>query len=704
MRSNFLLNLMTAALVAASVPVYALGSDATVAPAVEAELKPEPRYEFIARNATRYLIRNHYRSISLDDAFSSQIFDSYLDALDPFRIYFLASDIDSLKKYQHQFDDDLRKGNVEPAYDIYRLYLQRFDSRYQLALDLLKKEFDFKPQESYQYEREGAPWLSSQKELDELWRKKVKNDVLSLKLTGKKPEEIKDVLSKRYQRAIKRIHQTKSVDVFEQFMNAFTQTIDPHTNYFSPRTSENFAIDMKLSVEGIGATLESVDDYVVIKSLVTAGPADKSKLLAPEDKIIGVAQGDADMVDVIGWRLDDVVALIRGRAGSTVRLQVLSGSAGASATAKVISLIRDKVKLEDEAAKLTYVPRKVGDKTYKIAVITLPKFYADFAALQAGDKNYRSTTRDVRLLIGQLNAEKADGLVMDLRNNGGGSLNEAISLTGLFIKTGPVVQVRDASGEVQVSADEDQGVAFAGPMVVLTNRFSASASEIFAAALQDYGRALVVGEQTFGKGTVQTLADDLGRMTPNDNPMGELKYTTAKFYRINGGSTQHKGVSPDIQLPSFYSGEEFGESHEKHALPWDRIQELEYPKSDGFAAWLPQLEKQHQQRILKDEEFRFLQEDIAELNRQRRDKTLSLNESIRKKERDEADAKLLKRINFRRKLAGEPLLKTLEEQPAKKTAKADKTKEPDPYLYETSAILVDLLQIQSNTGSLAAKP
>lgn len=700
MRVNFLLSLMTAAWL--STAINAAESAGPLQP--EPELKPEPQYEFIARNATRYLIRNHYRSINLNDDFSSQIFDTYIDSLDPFRIYFLGSDVEGFsEKYRKKFDDDLRKGSVDAAYDIYKLYLKRFDGRYQFALKILKSDFDFKEKELYQYERENAPWVNTQVELDELWRKKVKNDVLSLKLTGKKQEEIQDVLAKRYQRAMKRIHQTKSADVFEQFMNAFTQTIDPHTNYFSPRTSENFAIDMKLSVEGIGATLESVDDYVVIKSLVTAGPADKSKLLAPDDKIIGVAQGDSEMVDVIGWRLDDVVALIRGRAGSKVRLQVLSGSAGASATAKVISLVRDKVKLEDEAAKLTLLPKTLGDKTYKIGVITLPKFYADFAAYQAGDKNYRSTTRDVRALIEQINAEKADALVMDLRNNGGGSLNEAISLTGLFIKTGPVVQVRDASGEVQISGDEDPKVAFDGPMIVLTNRFSASASEIFAAALQDYGRALVVGEQTFGKGTVQTLADDLGRMTPSESPMGELKYTTAKFYRINGGSTQHKGVTPDIGLPSIYSGDEFGESHEKHALPWDRIQQLNFSRQDGFTALLPQLKKQHEQRIANDEEFRFLQEDIQELNRQRRDKTLSLNESVRKKERDEADAKLLKRINFRRKLAGQPLLKSLEEQPAKKSEKVDKSKEPDPYLQESAAILVDLIQLSSRSD-LAAKP
>ncbi|HNN29858.1 MAG TPA: S41 family peptidase, partial [Agitococcus sp.] len=468
----------------------------------------------------------HYEHKKLNDALSSQILDRYLKDLDPTRAYFLASDIAEFEEYRYLLDDDLNRGDLTHGFAIYARYQQRFNQRLDYVLKELKKgskNFDFSVDDSLEIKRENVPWAKEAQELDTLWYKRLKSAVLSLKLSGKKDEEIFKLLTKRYETQRNNMNRNKADDVFQTFMNAFTETYDPHTEYFSPRTSENFNINMSLSLEGIGAVLQAEDDYTKIVRLVPAGPADKSKQLKPNDRIVAVAQGDGEFVDVVGWRVDEVVDLIRGPKNSTVRLQVLPANAVDEHQTKVISIVRQTIKLEEQAAQKRVITINHQGKDYKIGVIKLPTFYADFAAMQAGDPNYRSTTRDVAKLIEELKAEQIDGMVLDLRNNGGGSLSEANSLIGLFIETGPTVQVKNANLEVELLGDSNPAVAYDGPLVVMTNRLSASAAEIVAGAIQDYGRGLVVGSTTYGKGTVQAL---------RELNHGQLKLTEAKFYRI----------------------------------------------------------------------------------------------------------------------------------------------------------------------------
>ena len=527
-----------------------------------------------------------------------------------------------------------------------------------------------------------------------------RSDALNLKLAGKDAKAIADVLSKRYTAAKKQILQSKSEDAFSRYMNAFASTLEPHTNYFSPRNAENFEIEMKLSVEGIGAMLSSEDVYTKVVYLVTAGPAEKSKQLSPDDKIIGVAQGDGPITDVIGWRLDDVVDLIRGQAGTSVRLEVLPASAGADGKTKIVSLTREKVKLEDEAAKSSVIEVKDGGKTKKIGVVTLPKFYIDFAARYQNDPNYRSTTRDVRKLLEGLKAQHVDGVVIDLRNNGGGALVEAAELTGLFIGKGPVVQERNARDKRMVLGSPDGGAIYTGPLAVLVNRFSASASEIFAGAIQDYGRGLIIGEKTFGKGTVQTIYDlNQVAQNPDDNKYGQLKYTVAKFYRVNGGSTQHKGVLPDIVLPSLFTIDEYGESSEKNALPWDQIPATDFHTVGEVTDVLPALVTEHNQRVAKEREFTFLQDDIKVYRQQKAEKTVSLNETKRRAQRTEDDARTLARENERRAAKGLPALKSVDEIVKKDANKDDH--EYDAWLNESAHVLVDYADLKQSIKRVA---
>ncbi|HNN28738.1 MAG TPA: carboxy terminal-processing peptidase, partial [Agitococcus sp.] len=520
-------------------------------------------------------------------------------------------------------------------------------------------------------------------------------------LSGKKDEEIFKLLTKRYETQRNNMNRNKADDVFQTFMNAFTETYDPHTEYFSPRTSENFNINMSLSLEGIGAVLQAEDDYTKIVRLVPAGPAEKSKQLKPNDRIVAVAQGDGEFVDVVGWRVDEVVDLIRGPKNSTVRLQVLPANAVDEHQTKIISIVRQTIKLEEQAAQKRVMTITRQDKDYKIGVIKLPTFYADFAAMQAGDPNYRSTTRDVAKLIDELKAEKIDGLVLDLRNNGGGSLSEANSLIGLFIETGPTVQVKNANLEVELLGDSDPAVAYDGPLVVMTNRLSASAAEIVAGAVQDYGRGLVVGSTTFGKGTVQAL---------RELNHGQLKLTEAKFYRISGASTQHKGVEADINFPNIFQGGDIGESSLENALPWDTISPARYLPYSGFSRQLPVLKLKSQQRQASNPDFQYLNAQINLAESLKKETAISLNEAKRKKEQEELDNKRLAIENERRAAKGQELLKTWREAEAandeeKEDELADSNKKEKPedeaFVKEAAEVLLDATLTETPKESVA---
>ncbi|HQV21670.1 MAG: carboxy terminal-processing peptidase [Moraxellaceae bacterium] len=644
------------------------------------------------RSTVAMLKHLHYEHKKLNDAFSSQVLDRYLKDLDSSRAYFLASDIKEFEEYRYQFDDDLVKGDVSRAFAIYTRFQQRFNQRSDYILKELKKgvdNFDFSKDDTLEVKRDNAPWANDSKELDKLWHKRLKSAVLSLRLSGKKDSEIIKLLTKRYETQRNNMNRNKPDDVFQGFMNAYTETYDPHTEYFSPRTSENFNINMSLSLEGIGAVLQAEDEYTKIVRLVPAGPAEKSKLLKPGDRIVGVAQGNDDFVDVIGWRIDEVVDLIRGPKNSTVRLQVLPASAVDENQTKVISIVRQTIKLEEQAAQKRVLTLTRDNKPYKVGVIKLPTFYADFAAMQAGDPNYRSTTRDVARLLEELKNEKIDGLVVDLRNNGGGSLTEANSLIGLFIETGPTVQVKNANNEVELMGDPDSAVAYDGPLVVMTNRLSASAAEIFAGAIQDYGRGLVVGSTTFGKGTVQSLR-------PLNH--GELKLTEAKFYRISGASTQHKGVDADINFPNIFSSSDIGESSLENALAWDTIPPARYLPYSGFSRHLAQLKEKSQRRQASDPDFQYLNAQIALAESLKKETVISLNEEKRKAEQEALDNKRLAIENTRRAAKGQELLKTWreaedqnEEDQADELADPSKKEKPEDeaFVKEAAEILLD---------------
>jgi carboxyl-terminal processing protease len=621
------------------------------------------------------LARYHYRKISLNDSLSEVVFDRYLQALDPNHMYFLQSDIRNFEKYRTQLDDAIKEGDLVPAYYIYNVYKRRFLERNAFVPSLLEKEFDYQQDEYYQADRQKAPWAKDTKELDDLWRRFVKNQALSLKLSGKSWTDITKLLKERFSRQAKNMAQFDSEDVFQIYLNAYTQTFDPHTDYFSPSTAEDFKIDMYQALEGIGATLTNENDYVKIADIVPGGPAFKSSLVHKNDRIIGVAQGDTGKItDIVGWRVVDAVKLIRGKKGTIVRLLILPASAGEEAMSTEIRLVRDKVKLEEGRAKKNVLNIQQENKTYKIGVITIPQFYFDYEGARRGEADYASVTRDTKRLIGELQAEKVEGLIIDLRNNGGGSLQEAVSLTGLFISKGPVVQVKSANGDVDTYDDTDADVAYTGPLAVLVNRFSASASEIFAGAIQDYKRGLIIGENTYGKGTVQQPID-LGQIMPDvKEPVGQVKVTIAKFYRITGSSTQHKGVRPDIEFPSVYDAQEFGESSQPSALPWDQIRTTHY----NLANYLNEnassnLKSRYQQRLVSNPELKNLAESIQEDIKDRKDTRVTLQESKRRKEMKEEEEKQKTREN----------LYGISNDPA--------SKPKDVYLNEGARVLVDYI-------------
>ncbi len=601
----------------------------------------EPQAAYLA---AKLLTRYHYKAMSLDDAMSEKIFDRYLKSLDPEKLFFVQTDIDQLAVDRTKLDNAIIEKNLSIPFAIFNLYARRASERFTYARSLLKKGFDFRREESYQYKREKEAWPKSELEMHDLWRKLVKNDWLRLKLAGKDDKSIVETLDKRYDNSLKRIGQVKSEDVFQIFMNAYTMAIDPHTNYMGPRAAENFDISMKLSIFGIGAALEEKDGYTTIRELVPGGPAILSGRLKIGDRIVGVAQGkNGAMVDTLGWRTDDTVALIRGAADSVVLLDVLPAEAGPDGKHKLVSLIRKKISLEEQAAKKSVLSVIDGKTTLHVGVISLPSFYQDFDARQKGDPNFKSATRDVARLLGELKKEKVDSVLIDLRNNGGGSLAEAVELTGLFVGKGPVVQQRDANGNVTVESETKTGASWDGPLGVLINRGSASASEIFAAAIQDYGRGLVIGEPSFGKGSVQTVID-LDQYAKNDKQrFGELKLTIAQFFRINGGTTQLRGVTPDISFPSASDVKSFGESSFDNALPWVQIKAVDYSPVGDLKSLLPILRRRHEARMKDDKDFRYRQEDIAEFNLQRKKNQVSLNEAERRKERDALEARLKSR-------------------------------------------------------------
>ncbi|WP_296233768.1 carboxy terminal-processing peptidase [Pseudomonas sp. UBA4617] len=658
-------------------------------------LQPD-RDEIVASlNVVELLKRHHYSKPPLDDARSVIIYDSYIKLLDPARSYFTAADIAEFDKWKTQFDDFLKSGNLDPGFTIYKRYLDRVKQRLDFALAELDKgvdKIDFSARETLLIDRKDAPWLKDQAALDELWRKRVKDEVLRQKIAGKEPKQIQETLTKRYKNQLARLDQTRAEDIFQAYINTFAQSYDPHTNYLSPDNAENFDINMSLSLEGIGAVLQSDNDQVKIVRLVPAGPAAKTKQVAPADKIIGVAQGNKEMVDVVGWRLDEVVKLIRGPKGSVVRLEIIPASnAPSDQTSKIVSITREAVKLEEQAAKKSVLKLKQDGRDYKLGIIEIPAFYLDFKAYRAGDPEYKSTTRDVKKLLTELQKEKVDGVVIDLRNNGGGSLQEATELTSLFIEKGPTVLVRNSDGRVDVLEDENPGAFYKGPLALLVNRLSASASEIFAGAMQDYHRALIIGGQTFGKGTVQTIQ-------PLNH--GELKLTLAKFYRVSGQSTQHQGVLPDIDYPSIIDTKEIGESALPEAMPWDTIRPVVKPAADPFKPFLAQLKAQHEARSDKDAEFTYIRDRLALTQKLLNEKTVSLNEQERRARHDEIEAKQLALENIRRKAKGEEPLKELkkEDEDALPTEDENTKPEDDAYLAETGRILIDYLSASTKVA------
>jgi carboxyl-terminal processing protease len=631
-------------------------------PATAAVLAPTEQENYVARRVADIVAREHYRRAPLDDHLSSLILDRYLDAIDGGRSYFYASDIAEFERYRYELDDAIKAGDVEPAFVIFRRYQQRSRERMAYAIDLLSKKPDFDIDESFNFDREKEPWPANAAEMNELWRKRVKNDALSLVTAGKQWTEAADILRKRYEHVAKRMDQSKPDDVFEAFMNAFVLSLDPHSNYFSARNSEEYNIQMSLSYEGIGASLQLTDDYVTVIDVIAGGPAAISGKLAANDRITAVGEGKSgELTDVIGWRLDDVVQKIRGPGGTLVRLQLLPAGAAPGSAQKVVEFTRNRVSLEAQAAhKAMRVVQRNGHDV-KVGVITVPSFYQDYDASRAGAKDYRSTTRDVQRLIGELRKDGADVLIMDLRANGGGYLPEAESLTGLFIDRGPVVQLRDTTGRIEVDDDPDPAIFYSGPMIVLVDRFSASASEIFAGAIQDYGRALIVGQQTYGKGTVQN-AHPLNYTIFGRKPeLGQLNVTIGKYYRITGESTQDRGVTPDIALPSLIDASEVGESTRDRALPWDHIEPAAFKVEGDLKPLTASLEKLHEERTANSADFRYLHDDIAALEAIRSQKTLSLNLKTRETERKRLESERLERENAWRAAHDVKPVKSLEE-------------------------------------------
>ncbi len=681
------------------------------------ELSSEPVYGQTAAELLKELEDKHYSRILFDDQFSHTVFDAYLEALDGSKLYFLQSDIDALSAYRDALDDTLKSGSIDPAFEIYNLYHRRLLERMVYAINEVENNLDsidFTLDESIEIDREDAPYAQTVAELDELWRQRVKNSALSLRLANLDQEKIEERLSKRYRNQLTQVLKMNNRDVFQSYLATVASTIDPHTSYFSPRDSENFNMSLRLSLQGIGAQLTTEDEYTKVVELIKGGPAERGNELMAGDRIIGIAQGvDGEMKDVIGLRLDDVVDQIRGEKGTVVRLSVIPAEATGETQSHEVAITRDTVKLEDQSAKKEVIEVSYNGNQYKVGVIKLPTFYFDFEAASAGQPDFKSSTRDVKVLLEELKAEGVEAVVMDLRDNGGGSLTEANDLVGLFIDTGNTVQIRYSglrNGFVRAYGDGNPEVTYSGPLGVLVNRASASASEIFAGAIQDYQRGIILGGQTFGKGTVQEII-----------PMnyGQVKLTRSKFYRISGASTQHRGVMPDILFPDRYTAiEEMGESNLDGALPWDTVRPVEYNTYFPIKDVLGDLQVQHDERVASDPDFIYLAEQIERSRELRERTTLSLNEEIVRKERDESRRKEFNANNMRLFLKGLPLEvwkePSEEELDPENVAvvtpdeEAEEQKEEDPLLLESSYILIDMAKLlgspmtASNTTGLKA--
>ena len=606
------------------------------------ELKPSISQEKVETLVAKLLTTYHYRKVQLNDSLSSVVWDNYLKEVDNNKTYLLASDVAAFEKYRYQIDDALINGDLTAAYSLYNVFRKRYQERADFIKQEIKKPFVFTADESFNTDREKATWPKTVEEQNDLWRKILKNQALELKLGNRKDSAVVATMNQRYTNLDKAINRIKSADVFQLYMNSFAEALDPHTNYLSPTNADRFNQEMSQSLEGIGAMLQEDGDYIRITNVLPGGPAFKSNLLKTNDKIAGVAQGDnGPIVNTMNWQVDEVVKLIKGPKGTVVRLQVISPNALAGAPPKEIRLVREKIKLEEQRAKKEVIEVSDNGKPLKIGVINIPMFYRDFEGARRREEGFSSTTSDVKRFVEELKAQKVAGIVIDLRDNGGGSLTEAIDLTGLFIPKGPVVQVKESTGETEVYSDKDGGnVFYDGPMAVLVNRFSASASEIFAAAIQDYKRGIIIGGQTFGKGTVQTLID-LNQWLPKEpEKVGQVKMTIQKFYRINGSSTQHRGVTPDIELPSAFSAEEYGESSQPSALPWDQINSTRYELARGLDdKIISRLRERFDQRLKSDPELKQLAQDLAEFKKAKGNTIVSLQESKRRKEREEAERK-----------------------------------------------------------------
>jgi carboxyl-terminal processing protease len=677
---------MALAAVVVALAALLLGTARAPSSAATVDFAPTERHARVARLVSSMFERSHYRQAPVNDPVSSLVLDRYLESLDGLRSYFTAADIAEFERYRYELDNAIVDGKLEPAFEIFNRYQQRSRERMKFALAVLDKEPDFTLDESFEFDRRKAPWAKDSAELDELWRKRVKNDAISLMLADKTWPEAREVLQKRYERAVKRSEQVTADDVFEIFMNSFAHVFDPHSSYFSPRNSEEYRIQMSLSYEGIGASLQSIDDYVTIMEILPGGSAQQSGELKATDRIVAVGQGKSgEMVDVVGWRLDDVVALIRGPGGSFVRLLIQPGKASTDATERVITLPRTKITLEAQAAKKELRTIERGDRKLRVGVITVPSFYQDYNARAAGDEEYRSTTRDVQKLIEEFKAEGGvDGLVLDLRENGGGHLSEAIGLVNLFVRRGPVVQLRETGGRVEVLESEVEAPVYDGPLTILVDRFSASASEIFAAAMQDYGRGIVIGQETYGKGSVQNLYP-LDRYAIGQDPgYGQLTVTIGMYYRVTGDSTQNRGVQPDVRLPSAIDTEEVGESSRDAALPWNRIRPAPFKRESTLAPVISDLQRLHEQRVTGDPDYQHMLAEIATLEDMRKRKAVSLNLEKRRTERTALTHGELARENERRAALGEESLDDAE----------DIKDLPDAILTEASQITADLVQLE----------
>lgn len=649
-------------------------------------LFPEQRHEQIGEVVTQFVQQSHYNHVAVDDDLSSRVLDLFVESLDRNRMYLLKGDIEYFETYRYELDDLVKSKPLDPVFEMYQVYQTRVRERLTFALTQLEVEPDFTLDETYQFDRSEEPWVESSAELDEIWRQRVKNDALNLALEDESWEKIQEVLGKRYRGFLKRLNQLNNDDVFERFMNAFAHTLDPHSSYLSPRNSEEYRIQMSLSYFGIGASLQTDDDFVKIAGIIPGGPAAMDGSLKPEDRITGVAQGaDGAIVDVIGWRLDDVVDLIRGPAESVVRLEIIPANALPGSPKKFVDLTRGQVKLEEQAAKSEIVKIQRDGREWSIGVIDVPSFYRDYRALSNGDKNYTSTTKDVKRLVAELEKEGIDGLVVDLRGNGGGHLTEATALSGLFIDNGPVVQLRNSNGRISRLDDPDPvaRVAYNGPMAVLVDRYSASASEIFAAAIQDYARGVIVGQQTFGKGTVQNLyALDQYLRSEDDKGFGQLTLTIGKYYRVTGESTQHRGVDPDIPLPSHINAELIGESVRDSALPWDTVQTTRFRAGKPLGGAIESLTVSHAERSKDDPNVQYQLDMIQAAEEFTSKKSLSLNMDARKSESEQDLQRRVDRENERRA--------ALDLEPVETLDDVEEGDFPDILLDQAAGIVTDL--------------